>query len=92
MVDAASKTRHQQIQAVDAVLQELGVDDTPRMLVLNKQDRLPKEDQAEIRAEHGGLLCSAVSGEGLEAVLDAIQRSLFREQIKQNGGRTRRKG
>jgi GTP-binding protein HflX len=92
VVDAASKTRHQQIQAVDAVLQEIGVDETPRMLVLNKQDRLPKEDQAEIRAEHGGLLCSAVSGAGLDAVLDAIQRSLFRGKIKQNGGRKGRKG
>ena len=68
-------------RAVDDVLEEIGVGDTPRLLVLNKADLLDEERRRELSFRHPeGFLVSAVTGEGLEelgeAVADAFERSL----------------
>src|SRR3954467_14504326 len=68
-------------RAVDDVLEEIGAGDTPRLLVLNKADLLDEERRRELSFRHPeGLLVSAVTGEGLEAVgeaiADAFERSL----------------
>jgi GTPase len=67
--------------AVDDVLEEIGVGETPRLLVLNKADLLDEERRRELSFRHPeGFLVSAVTGEGLEelgeAVADAFERSL----------------
>ena len=68
-------------RAVDDVLEEIGVGDTPRLLVLNKADLLDEERRRELSFRHPeGYLVSAVTGEGLEelgeAVADAFERAL----------------
>ena len=68
-------------RAVDDVLEEIGVGDTPRLLVLNKADLVDDERRRELSFRHPeGSLVSAVTGEGLEelgeAVADAFERSL----------------
>jgi GTPase len=68
-------------RAVDDVLEEIGVGDTPRLLVLNKADLLDEERRRELSFRHpDGHLVSAVTGEGLEelgeAIADAFERSL----------------
>src|SRR3954469_19261147 len=68
-------------RAVDDVLEEIGAGDTPRLRVLNKADLLDEERRRELSFRHPeGLLVSAVTGEGLEAVgeaiADAFERSL----------------
>ena len=56
-------------RAVEDVLEELGVGDTPHVLVLNKADALDDERRRELDFRHPDAeLVSAVSGEGLEAL------------------------
>jgi GTPase len=60
-------------RAVDDVLHEIGADEAPRLLVLAKSDRIDDERRAELAHRHpGALLVSAVSGEGIPALIDRI--------------------
>jgi GTP-binding protein HflX len=65
--------------AVDQVLTELGLQDTPQLLVWNKADRADPEILASLLEAHGGLAVSALSGEGLEPLLGRVERQLFRQ-------------
>ena len=44
MVDAATPDPERRIAAVRGVLDELGISDTPELLVFNQVDRLPEDD------------------------------------------------
>jgi GTPase len=44
VVDVADDDYEDQIEAVVGIIGDLGLDETPRMLVFNKQDRLPAEE------------------------------------------------
>ena len=66
-------------RAVDDVLHEIGADDAPRLLVLAKADRVGEERRVELAHRHpGALLVSAVSGEGLAALIDRIEAEFAR--------------
>jgi GTP-binding protein HflX len=61
------------IRAVDDVLHEIAADEAPRLLVLAQADRIDDERRAELSHRHpGGLLVSAASGEGIEALVDRV--------------------
>src|SRR3954463_8149106 len=63
----------QMARAVDDVLEEIGTGDTPRLLVLNKADMLDEEPRRDPSFRHPeALLVSAVTGEGFEALGEAI--------------------
>ena len=69
-------------RAVDDVLEEIGVGEQPRILVLNKADVLDEERRAELAFRHPeAALVSAISGEGLEAlqerIADEFERTLL---------------
>jgi GTPase len=69
-------------RAVEDVLDEIGAGDRPRLLVLNKADRIDEERREELRYRHpDGILVSALTGEGLDDVGEAIERS-FRETLR----------
>ena len=60
-------------RAVDDVLEEIGVGDQPRILVLNKADQLDDERRHELAFRHADAsLVSAITGEGLEALQERI--------------------
>jgi GTP-binding protein HflX len=60
-------------RAVEDVLEEIGVGDTPRILVLNKADLLDDDRRLELSFRHPeAQLVSAVSGEGLEELGERI--------------------
>jgi GTP-binding protein HflX len=60
-------------RAVDDVLHEIGADDAPRLLVLAKADGIDDDRRAELSHRHpGALLVSAVSAEGVSALIDRI--------------------
>jgi GTP-binding protein HflX len=70
VVDFASENRDEQIAQVNAVLQEIGAQDVPQVLVLNQIDRLGLEAGLE-RDEYGRISkvrVSAKTGEGLHLV------------------------
>jgi GTP-binding protein HflX len=71
----------QMTRAVDDVLEEIGVGDQPRILVLNKADVLDDDRRRELAFRHPeAVLVSALSGEGLdelqERIADEFERTL----------------
>jgi GTP-binding protein HflX len=73
VVDAAHPRRQEQVEAVEAVLDELGAGDRPRIAVLNKCD---------VAADGDGLRISALRGEGLAALCAAIAAVLGRRHVR----------
>jgi GTP-binding protein HflX len=59
--------------AVEDVLEEIGIRDQPRILVLNKADQLDDERRRELAFRHpDASLVSAITGEGLDELQDRI--------------------
>jgi len=78
VLDASdSDVAHQRV-SVEGVLRDLGRHDTPQVLVWNKADRTTPEALRELLDEHGGLAISALTGEGLDVLVDKIERMLWR--------------
>jgi len=76
VVDAAApeERRIADMEAVDAVLEEIGAGDKPRLLVLNKADLLEAEEAREAQLRHPeAVLVSALRGEGLEGLAERIE-------------------
>jgi GTPase len=72
------------LAAVDAVLDEIGAGDRPRLLVLNKVDLLDDEARdglAGFARRRDAVLVSAATGEGLEELAEAIARH-FRSALR----------
>ncbi len=82
VADAASADLDDQIAAVRAVLAEIGAADIPEVLALNKIDRLEGSERARLaRRFPGSTPVSAITGEGVEGLLEAIERALPRPPI-----------
>jgi GTPase len=65
--------------AVDDVLLEIGADEAPRVLVLGKADLIGEERRAELAHRHpDAVLVSAVTGEGLPALIERIEDEFAR--------------
>src|SRR3954447_7985181 len=70
------------LRAVDGVLDDIGADASPRLLVLNKADALDAERREELRLRHPeGVLASALTGEGLDALTTRVERE-FRAALR----------
>ncbi len=76
VVDASApeERRLTDMRAVDAVLEEIGAGEKPRLLVLNKADLLDEGARHETRIEHPeAALVSAIDGEGLDGLRGRIE-------------------
>ena len=78
VVDASSPDAEAQIEAVNAVLEELGLRDHPTILVLNKADRVPDRSFLDIlKAHHDeSIVVSASTGDGLDRLEQAVREAL----------------
>ena len=75
VVDAANPRRDQQIEEVNAVLEEIGADRIPQLMVWNKIDLVPDWSSGVERDEYGKLLAvkmSALDGNGAELLRAAL--------------------
>jgi GTP-binding protein HflX len=65
--------------AVDAVLEEIGAGENPRLLVLNKADQIDAERRAELRRLHpDAVLVSAIEQTGLDRLRERIEDEFVR--------------
>jgi len=65
--------------AVEDVLLEIGAEEAPRVLVLGKADLIAEERRAELANRHpDAVLVSAVTGEGLQALVERIEDEFAR--------------
>ncbi len=78
VLDASDPNVEHHKASVEAIVEQLDLDDKPVVLVWNKADATHPEVLNRLTNEHGGLPVSAVSGQGLERLLDHIERQLFR--------------
>ena len=70
---APEEERAAQQRAVEEVLAQIGADDLPRLLVLNKVDLVPPDERRRVRNAHpDAVLVSARTGEGLDALEERI--------------------
>ena len=77
VIDAASPDRARHMDAVAAVLGEVGAGRVPALEVFNKCDRLDDAERTRLRALHPGALCvSALTGEGRDEVIAAMETRL----------------
>ncbi len=80
VADASNPEAESQIQAVKAVLEELGLDSKPTILVLNKSDKVPDRSYVDIlKAHHANCVeISAAHKQGLDR-LEAAVRDVLNE-------------
>ena len=78
VVDASSTEAEKQIRAVKEVLLELGLQDCPMIMVLNKADRVPDRSYLDVlRAHHEeSITVSAFKKEGLDRLEHAVREKL----------------
>jgi GTP-binding protein HflX len=77
VVDAGSPDAPAQIAAVRAVLREIGADEVPELVVLNKADVADPDDvKVLLAAEPGAVVVSAVTGDGVNVLLGTIAARL----------------
>jgi GTPase len=85
VVDAADPAREQQTTAVETILTDLGLAETPRLVVLNKMDLVPDEERdGMMRAarSEGGLPVVGISAQDAVTttpLLAAIEDALWKE-------------
>jgi GTP-binding protein HflX len=77
VADAGSPDLAEQIEAVRRVLEEIGAGAIPEVLVLNKIDRLSGSERARLARRYpGSVPVSALSGEGVEGLLETLEQRL----------------
>jgi GTPase len=80
VADASSPDLLEQVAAVRTVLADIGAARIPEVIALNKIDRVSADDRARLLDRLGDdvVPTSAITGEGLEDLLDLVERSLPR--------------
>jgi GTPase len=84
VVDASvpEEEMDEMLRAVDVVLEEIGAGSQARLLVLNKADAIGPERREELRFAHPeGILVSAMTGEGIDALGERIVQA-FEETLR----------
>jgi GTP-binding protein HflX len=77
VLDASAEDLDEREAAVETVLREIGAADRPRIIVLNKSDKLTPARAAALQEGHpGSVLVSARSGHGLDDLKSALATCL----------------
>ncbi|MDJ0864588.1 MAG: GTPase HflX [Myxococcota bacterium] len=79
VVDAAAPEAERRIETVRGVLDEIGLGDTPELLVFNQIDRLESGVGEAMASRAGGVAVSALQRRGLRELLEQVEKALWRE-------------
>ncbi|MDH5445225.1 MAG: GTPase HflX [Gammaproteobacteria bacterium] len=86
IVDASSEDRQVNIEQVNQVLEEIGADECPQLEIYNKIDLIDGREPQIERDDLGSpvrVWVSALKGQGLELILEAVTECLQSERIHQ---------
>jgi GTP-binding protein HflX len=72
VADASAADPDGQVDAVRAVLDDIGAGSVPTMVVFNKADVVPEQAQALVADHEGSVAISALTGEGIDRFLLAL--------------------
>jgi GTP-binding protein HflX len=79
VVDASDPDRDAHITAVERILGDLNLAETPRLLVYNKADRLLTEEKVILENNGRTLTISALDRQTIAPLLAAMEEALWRE-------------
>jgi len=79
VIDVATPDWERRTAAVRKVLDEIGIRDTPELLVFNQIDRLPAGEARSLLGNHAGVAISALKRIGLERLLSNAEELLWAE-------------
>ena len=74
VVDITSPYKKEEIATVESILEEMGLSEVPRIVVMNKADLVPKDERPAPPAN--GVIVSAVTKEGLKDLLNVVAKLL----------------
>ncbi|HYS81789.1 MAG TPA: GTPase HflX [Anaeromyxobacteraceae bacterium] len=77
VVDASDPRHEGQVKAVDGILGELGLAETPRLLVFNKADRAPPGQATALAHQASGVAISAAERQGFDELLAHCDQLLW---------------
>ena len=80
VVDVSNPRFEQQMASVDKILNEIGLDTIPRLMVFNKVDLVSPLWAKAIAARFNGVVCSAVRQETLGRLLNEIEERVWKER------------
>ena len=80
VVNAADDEAALHRATVESTLAQLGAADVPRLLVLNQADVADRGTLATLSREWGAICVSAVSGEGMDTLLEQLEVAVFRSR------------
>ncbi len=83
LIDASDGNRWQRVRQVNAVLKQLDADRVPQIRVYNKIDKLDRKPRVANNRDGEGraVWLSAVNGDGVPMLLDAISQRLSRKTL-----------
>ena len=86
LIDASDPNRWQRVRQVNSVLKQLDADQVPQIRVYNKIDLLDRKPRVtnNRKGEGRAVWISAVTGEGLELLKDAIARNLQQKTVQRH--------
>ena len=89
LIDASDENRWQRVRQVNAVLRQLDADRVPQVRVYNKIDKLKRPlrrandcQGKNSRGKRRAVWLSAVTGEGIPLLLQAVSERLRREKVR----------
>jgi GTP-binding protein HflX len=83
VVDAAAPDRDRRMTAVRRVLEEVGALDVPLIDVYNKNDQLTPDERRRLQEADPSALCiSALTGDGLEELVEAVASRLALDVVR----------
>ena len=84
LIDASDENRWQRVRQVNAVLKQLDADKVPQIRVYNKIDKLDRQSRRTNNSRLRGraVWISAVTGEGIPQLLEAISERLRRKKVR----------
>jgi GTP-binding protein HflX len=85
VVDASDPRMDGQVEAVEKILGELGLSSKPRVVVLNKIDRLSGAEAAALASRRGAVAVSAEEKTGFERLLSACGSLLWDKRGRAEG-------
>ena len=78
VLDAADPDVVEQLVDVESILDQLDLAERPRLRVWNKADATDPDTLTALLDQYGGVPVSAQTGEGLDRLLERVERALFR--------------
>jgi GTP-binding protein HflX len=80
VVDASATDLDRRLKAVHDVIDEMGLGDTPELLVFNQVDLLEPQLAKAIATRYNAIPVSALKKQGLSTLLSEVERRLFEEK------------